>query len=163
MCIVFRHQLFNWLYLYCSTTNNTFFKTYSMFYVLYKLCRSTTWGIGNFCRFIYIHMKQFGLLAPKDFKYIMTLSVPNVDYSRNASYVLIWISTFVLIHSTTDYLIFKENSFLIGHNLDIAVFVFNLVFIVFKMVLVKYCIVVNKGNNKLTELRTILQRESQNS
>ena len=108
-------------------------------------------------------MKQFGLLAPKDFKYIMTLSVPNVDYSRNASYVLIWISTFVLIHSTTDYLIFKENSFLIGHNLDIAVFVFNLVFIVFKMVLVKCCILVNKGNNKITELRTILQSESQNS
>jgi hypothetical protein len=85
-----------------------FFKTYSMFYVLYKLCRSTTWGIGNLCRFIDIHMKQFGLLAPKDFKNIMTFSVPNVDYSRNASYVLIWISTFVLIHSTTDYLILKK-------------------------------------------------------
>jgi hypothetical protein len=53
-------------------------------------------------------MKQFGLLAPKDFKNIMTFSVPNVDYSRNASYVLIWISTFVLIHSTTDYLILKK-------------------------------------------------------
>ena len=27
----------------------------------------------------------------------------------------------------------------------------------------KYALYVNKGNNKITELRTILQRESQNS
>ena len=32
-----------------------------------------------------------------------------------------------------------------------------------KILTISFLIVINKGNNKITELRTILQRESQNS
>ena len=32
-----------------------------------------------------------------------------------------------------------------------------------KILTIPFLIVINKGNNKITELRTILQRESQNS